>query len=675
MTSLSLHHEHACIWSIENYIEGIRSFYSSTKEYSSSEMCCSTSHVDLLIVGAGPAGLAAACWAARYNMSTQIIDQKGSRTKTGHADGVQSRTLEILESFGIVDRILKQGAREVDMCYWVSAMQQLKAQNGIFTEMQAMDFDTGKIERRRRDAAKIGRMSKFGQILLNQGSVEQNFIDHLCSESNIRVQWNRRAEFLHMPASDDDREEFQIAVGVACLDEHGVYGKSRELLFAKQNETESLNIGDSHSPDPSHMIHARYLIACDGAHSWVRRKLNVSTDRDDKSTAWGVLDIDPITDFPDIRQACSVQSEPHGSIMTVPRENKLVRFYVRLQDGLKEDNSPYSSDPPRALVEMAERTMSPYKLTYNYCDWWSYYSTARQVAENFRPHNRIFLAGDAAHTHSPKGGQGMNVSIQDTYNLVWKLGAVLTEGADPVILETYNTERRPVSKKLLDLDARLVAAYEDQQTGKASGVYEVREKHAGFMAGVDVTYGPSVLVVNGEIYGTPALARNIKLGMRLPSTTVTCQCDGTSTHLTQRLTSDGSWKLLVFPAGLSEPGKMEALVKLADYLTNNSYLAHLPKGKDRNRRGPAIDVFWVHSSPRNTDKLLELRLIFHPFDEVMGWNHGRVFADENGQAYAEYGIEGNGDGCLILCRPDQHTAWIGGFENMADLDTFFSIFS
>jgi phenol 2-monooxygenase len=83
-------------------------------------MSSSTSFVDLLIVGAGPAGLTAACWAAQYQMSTRIIDQKGSRTETGHADGIQSRTLEILESFGIVDPILNQGIHDVDMAHWVS---------------------------------------------------------------------------------------------------------------------------------------------------------------------------------------------------------------------------------------------------------------------------------------------------------------------------------------------------------------------------------------------------------------------------------------------------------------------------------------------------------------------------------------------------------------------------
>jgi phenol 2-monooxygenase len=62
--------------------------------------------------------------------------------------------------------------------------------------------------------------------------------------------------------------------------------------------------------------------------------------------------------------------------MSVPRENSLVRFYIRLQDGLKEDGSSYSSDPPKALAEMAERAMRPYNLAYKHCDWWSYYSVS-----------------------------------------------------------------------------------------------------------------------------------------------------------------------------------------------------------------------------------------------------------------------------------------------------------
>lgn len=79
-----------------------------------------TTHVDLLIVGAGPAGLTAACWATQYPVSTLIIDQKSCRTQAGHADGLQSRTLEILDSFGIAGPILENEVNIVEACYWVS---------------------------------------------------------------------------------------------------------------------------------------------------------------------------------------------------------------------------------------------------------------------------------------------------------------------------------------------------------------------------------------------------------------------------------------------------------------------------------------------------------------------------------------------------------------------------
>lgn len=78
-----------------------------------------TSKVDLLIIGAGPAGLIAAAWASQFRVSTRIIDKKAGRVPNGHADGVHPRTLEIFDSFGFVDRPLKEGYHEIEICSWV----------------------------------------------------------------------------------------------------------------------------------------------------------------------------------------------------------------------------------------------------------------------------------------------------------------------------------------------------------------------------------------------------------------------------------------------------------------------------------------------------------------------------------------------------------------------------
>lgn len=103
--------------------------------------------------------------------------------------------------------------------------------------------------------------------------------------------------------------------------------------------------------------------------------------------------------------------------MVIPRENKLVRLYIQLQttehdkNGGKADRSWIT---PSIILQSAQRILHPYKLDYTYCDWWTAYQIGQRVGDNFSLRERVFLAGDAVHTHSPKAGQGMNVSMQDS---------------------------------------------------------------------------------------------------------------------------------------------------------------------------------------------------------------------------------------------------------------------
>jgi phenol 2-monooxygenase len=102
--------------------------------------------------------------------------------------------------------------------------------------------------------------------------------------------------------------------------------------------------------------------------------------------------------------------------MVIPRENKLVRLYIQLQSavgasGGKVDRSWIT---PEVILRQAQKILAPYKLTYTYCDWWTAYQIGQRVGDRFSLMERVFLAGDAVHTHSPKAGQGMNVSMQDS---------------------------------------------------------------------------------------------------------------------------------------------------------------------------------------------------------------------------------------------------------------------
>ena len=154
---------------------------------------------------------------------------------------------------------------------------------------------------------------------------------------------------------------------------------------------------------------------------------------------------------------CAIHSADSGSVMVIPRENKLVRLYIQLTTtdgdgrGKKVDRSQISPD---TIIASAQRIMRPYKITYKYLDWWTAYQIGQRVGSNFSLKERVFLAGDAVHTHSPKAGQGMNVSMQDAFNLGWKIASVVKGDADRSILKTYQSERRRIAQDLIDFDHR-----------------------------------------------------------------------------------------------------------------------------------------------------------------------------------------------------------------------------
>lgn len=143
------------------------------------------------------------------------------------------------------------------------------------------------------------------------------------------------------------------------------------------------------------------MLGADGAHSWVRGQLGFALEGESTDYIWGVLDIAPITDFPDIRMRCAIHSADSGSVMVIPRENKLVRLYIQLttaayNGGQRADRSKINPD---VILGAAQKIMAPYKISYRRLDWWTAYQIGQRVGTQFSAHERIFLAGDAVHTH------------------------------------------------------------------------------------------------------------------------------------------------------------------------------------------------------------------------------------------------------------------------------------
>jgi phenol 2-monooxygenase len=207
---------------------------------------------------------------------------------------------------------------------------------------------------------------------------------------------------------------------------------------------------------------------------------------DSSNAIWVVMDLYPQTNFPDIRKKSILHSDT-GNLIIIPREgNAMVRFYIELPD--KEANNV----DMEYLHERSRLIFQPYTMEIAKTAWWSAYAIGQRQADHFTKEHRIFLTGDACHTHSPKAGQGMNVSLQDGHNIGWKLGLVLTGRAPPQLLETYVSERQQTATELIDFDryfTKLFSTSYRREHGISSDHFKEQFVKAGrYTAGLAVKY-------------------------------------------------------------------------------------------------------------------------------------------------------------------------------------------
>jgi phenol 2-monooxygenase len=276
---------------------------------------------------------------------------------------------------------------------------------------------------------------------------------------------------------------------------------------------------------------------------------------DSTDAVWGVMDIFPRTNFPDIRKKAVVQT-PQGSLLIIPREGRsMVRFYIEL-----EHRSEAKSVKLDDLHRAAAHILSPFKLDIESTSWWSAYSIGQRLADNFSKDNRVFLTGDACHTHSPKAGQGMNVSLQDGYNIGWKLASILKGHASQSLLHTYNIEREQVAKSLIGFDRAFTKSFSSRHTTDEP-FSEHFIKAAPYTAGLSVKYDVSPITnVSGS---TQRLATELIVGMRFPSTQVTRFCDARKMQLVTAMPSDGRWRVVLFAGNFHDVSNIQRLEQVS----------------------------------------------------------------------------------------------------------------
>ena len=350
-------------------------------------------------------------------------------------------------------------------------------------------------------------------------------------------------------------------------------------------------------------IKARYVVGCDGARSTVRQALGYDLKGSSARQLWGVMDVLAVTDFPDIRLKAAIQSADHGSLLIIPREGGyLVRLYIEL-DALGENERASDRDvSPEVLVSKAHEILAPYTLTVKEVAWWSAYEIGQRVCDAFDDvpaalresrTPRIFIAGDACHTHSPKAGQGMNVSMADAFNLGWKLSAVAQGQALPRLLSTYSAERQAKAQELIDFDrdmARMFSA-KPKTAAEAEQFQTYFKRHGRYTAGVETQYAANLIVAQ-----TPAQSRaaGYPVGMRFHSAPVTRVSDGKPMQLGHVLKADGRWRIMVF-AGAADDGRPDGRVA-----TLCSYLNTAPTSPVRRYTAKHSDI----------DSVLDVRSVF-----------------------------------------------------------------
>ncbi|EJU03726.1 hypothetical protein DACRYDRAFT_115073 [Dacryopinax primogenitus] len=620
------------------------------------------SYCDVLIIGAGPAGVMCANALAREGISVRVVDKRPENIPAGQADGIQPRTIEVLHSYGLADKLLAEGAHLNMMAYYNPTPDG----KGIERTSRAPDVN-----------APTTRYQY--KITLNQTAIEDLFLNSM-RQNGLHVE--RPVIPTNLKISDDE----------TVLNDSKAYPVEVTLHRLSGPETCTMNDTSSHTNvvDPTvelaadneldERVHAKYVLGADGAHSWVRNQLGIKLEGEHTKHIWAVVDCVPETNFPDIRNRTAIHSN-NGSCMIIPREGDLVRLYIQLADAEDLANGgrlDKSLVTPDRIMNVAKRSMYPYKIEFPHEPiWWTVYIISQRVATQFSVKERVFIAGDACHTHSPKAGLGMNASMNDTHNLAWKLIHVLRGWAFPKLLETYDLERKKFAQDLINFDRKLAdmfsgkAVTADNMDGVSHEEFQaLLRTEGGFTAGTGIQYQPSIITQPGS---TTSGSGILVVGQRVPPQVILRVADCRPFEIQDLLKSDAKWKLLFF-VGDCKLEKQIALVNaVGEHLQSPS--SFLKRYTPKEAAADAVFlILWIARTQKEVADYTDVPKGLRSHWSTIYTDDVAVDGKKGGDAYENYGI-GHAGGVAAV-RPDGYVGYVGSLKEVLDghLDEYFSGF-
>lgn len=481
------------------------------------------------------------------------------------------------------------------------------------------------------------------------------------------------------------------------------------------------------------VVRTKYLIGCDGGRSRVRTTMEerhgVEFKGDWVDTLWAALDCVVDTDFPDVRKIAAIHSKSHGALYIFPRENNekgepIIRAYTQVNriSGAKAEGTARDLRD-KVTAEMVMQAINeiahPFKFEFKTVEWFTCYPIGQRLVSRYslpggtQPDgvqfdaHRVFIAGDACHTHSPKAGQGMNTAIIDAQALAWRINLVEKGlGEREALLATYHDERHKTGKQLIDFDAEYAALFSGEipkSTPELAGASEeklkihffnVQRRNAAFTTGAGVVYDDNVLNYRDPAkLGVRKVTDRLEPGRRLLPSWATRWISSTPVRIIHEVqfTAPGGFRLYVCGGQLAHTApKLRAF---------GDYLASSPSAftnRFRASRAPALRHGAYHQTPEALNSGLrgftaEHNPFFHlllivsanrfsfepadvmPFGPLKSWLYaddvesgGRRLSDADGDEsvgglHRKWGIDET-QGGIVVCRPDGYVGAVVPLE-------------
>ena len=531
------------------------------------------SNPEVLIAGAGPTGLMVAALLLRCGVRPRILDKSPGPAKESRAFAVQARSLELFQSIGLADRFLDAGL--------IATGAQIVIDG---TPVAALDFDD------------IGRADTPYPFAL------------------MVPQWKTEA----ILAEDLRGLGVEIEYGTEVLD------------LAQTSDGVKVTVQANGAVQE---IRASYVIGADGAHSSVRKALGLRFDGAAYPQSFFLADCrinwplgyDRLTLFLHGRHFAAylpLKGKEIGRVIVIDQSE------AEHTEGLEKQGTSAIS---LQIVEDAFRDATKLDVTLSDPVWTSRYHVHHRGVDRYGV-GRVFVAGDAAHIHSPAGGQGMNTGLQDAANLVWKLALVLNGGAPAALLNTYHDERWPVGKKVLERTDNLFSRATSQNAlfvglrdailplvaGPLIRNRTVRAKAFHFVSQLGIRYHESAFVHDDPSHGASRDWRDgLTAGHRAP--------DGTISNT-----------LRVFDL---LQGYRFTLLALSRRALAESDVAEIVADLDAVRNSVGFEL---------RSHLIARSLI---------GRDPRLIQAESGDVFAAYGLGPEASEALVLVRPDGYIAY------------------